>query len=341
VRISVALAARNAEPFIGELLESLARQSQPPHELVVWDDASEDSTPELVEAFAGSAPFPVRLIGDGRWRGHVESFLHAARECEGDAIAFCDADDVWLERKLETCGRALERQSTSLVLHTTRVVDAALGDLGRDWPAIATTRIAPRLGLTGLDVDAPGMAMVFRPELLDAADFDSRPPSRFGLGRQMLQDEWVLFVAGVLGEVQLIAEPLVLYRQHESNDSGGWVDRTRQRTLRPALDTYRQIASHTAACADYLEHAHADDDGVAARLAEGARHYRRAAENWSLRISLYAAPDRRSRARLVKRLMASHAYTARAGGGFGRAALGKDIAAGVALRVPANHGSDR
>lgn len=333
--ISVALATHNAERYLGPLLESLAQQSLPPHELVVCDDASGDSTVDRIEAFARSAPFPVRLERRGEWRGHVATFMDAAHLCRGDAVAFCDADDVWLHSKLETCARELEGSGATLVLHSTRVVDRELRDLGRLWPTIAATETVPPLGVSGLDLDAPGMAMLVRRGVLDAASFDARPPSRYGLGRLMLHDEWVFFLAGVLGPVRLVAEPLLLYRQHESNDSGGWVRRHRRLTLRPAFGDYRRAAEHTAACAEYLEMTVPVDEAAAARLTAGARAYRRMAANWATRVSLYEASDRRCRARLLRHLIEAGAYRARSGGGFGRAALGKDVAA-LALRTPAD-----
>jgi hypothetical protein len=144
----------------------------------------------------------------------------------------------------------------------------------------------------------------------------------------MLHDEWVFFIAGVAGSIRLVADPLVLYRQHHSNYSGGWVDRRRELSLRPAIDDYRRAAAHTAACARYLEAAPSPE------FVAGAETYRRIAENWQLRVSLYAARSRRSRAQLFRQLVRGHAYRARAVGGFGRIALGKDLAAGVALAVP-------
>ena len=331
LRISIALAARNAELYLQDLLDSVLRQTEPPHELVVHDDASEDSTPDRVERFAASAPFPVRLEREAGRRGPTESFMAAARRCEGDAVAFCDQDDVWVPSKLERCREELERTGASLVLHSARLVDAQLRQLGHDWPVIDSTRLVPPLGLTGLDTDHPGMTMVFRRELLELADFDTRPPSRYGNGNQMLHDEWLFFVAGAAGPIRLLAEPLVLYRQHESNHSGGWVDRRRDLSLRPAIGDYRRAAEHTAACARYLEAAGTP------RLAAGADSYRRIAENWRLRVSLYAAHGRRTRAQLFRQLLREHAYRARAAGGFGRVALGKDLAAGVALAVPASN----
>lgn len=330
MRISVALAVRNAEPFLGALLDSLARQTEPPCELVVHDDASADATPQILDRFARSAPFPVAAERGERRRGASDAFLAAARRCSGDAIAFCDQDDVWLERKLEVCGGELARSGAVLAMHSARVVDAELRDTGRVWPAIEASRLVPPLGLSGLAVDAPGMAMVFRRELLESVPFEDRPPSRYGDGR-MLHDEWVLFVAGVLGAVSLVADPLVLYRQHAGNHSGGWVDRGRRLSLWPAVDDYRRAEEHTAACAEYLERAAA---GRPALLA-GARAYRRAAGNWALRRALYARRGRRERVRVLRQLVVADAYGDRTGGGFGRAALGKDLLAGVALRAGA------
>lgn len=51
MRISVAMAVRNGERFLQPLLDSLAAQTTPPAELVVSEDASEDGTARLIEAF--------------------------------------------------------------------------------------------------------------------------------------------------------------------------------------------------------------------------------------------------------------------------------------------------
>ena len=335
MRISIAMAVRNAELYLEPLLDSIGRQTRLPQELVVHDDASEDATTEILDAFARDAGFEVRVERAPARRGHVDGFLRAARACRGDLVAFCDADDVWLEHKLEVCHAAIERSGAQLALHAVRVVDAELREVAPPWPAIDASRVVPPLGLTGLAVDAPGMAMVFRRELLEVADPASRPPSRYGLGRQMLHDEWVLFLAGVLGPVQLIAEPLLLYRQHGENDSG-WFERERVNTLAPVIDDYRNAAEHCAACADYLESTAADDPSVSARLGAGAEYYRRTAENWRLRLRLYGAAGRGSRARIVSRLLAEHAYRSTARGGFGRRALGKDVVGGLVMRVRAD-----
>jgi glycosyltransferase involved in cell wall biosynthesis len=333
MRVSVAMAVHDAARYLPDLLASLARQTLTPHELVVYDDASRDATPELLESFRAEAPFPVVIERHDDHRGHVEGFLRAAGLSTGEAIAFCDGDDVWTERKLEVCARELESTGAALVLHSTNVVDGDLVPLGLVWPSIDATETLPPLGLTGLDVDAPGMAMVFRREILDLGLRDRAPSSRYDPDRPMLHDEWVLFLAGVLGPVRLLAEPLVQYRQHGANDSGGWVERRREQSLEPATHDYAKAARHTRECARFLAQAARERPALSERLTAGARHYERTAASWELRLSLYDAADRRARARLLRRLLAARAYRRRTTGGFGRAALLKDVAGGLVLRV--------
>ncbi|MBN9125958.1 MAG: glycosyltransferase, partial [Nitrosospira sp.] len=47
-RLSIALATYNGERYLGEQLESLLRQTRLPDELVIFDDASTDSTAAIV-----------------------------------------------------------------------------------------------------------------------------------------------------------------------------------------------------------------------------------------------------------------------------------------------------
>lgn len=100
VSISIALCTCNGERFLAEQLDSIARQKYLPSELVVCDDASEDGTYSLLQEFASSASFPVRLYRNPQRLGIGANFEQAIRLCEGDTIAICDQDDVWLPNKV-------------------------------------------------------------------------------------------------------------------------------------------------------------------------------------------------------------------------------------------------
>ena len=146
----------------------------------------------------------------------------------------------------------------------------------------------------------------------------------------MLHDEWIFFLAGVLGPIQLVAEPLVLYRQHESNHSGGWVDRRRRLSLRGAIDHYENAAAHTAACADYLERMAAAGGPDAERFATGARSSAASPGGGRCARRCTRPPTAAAGPGCCRELLAEQAYRPRREGGLGRTALGKDLA-GVAL----------
>lgn len=100
LKISIALATYNGEKFLKEQLDSYALQTHPPDELVVCDDGSTDKTTDILEAFAITAPFEVRIIQNDQNLGYVRNFEKVISLCRGDIICLSDQDDVWLPEKL-------------------------------------------------------------------------------------------------------------------------------------------------------------------------------------------------------------------------------------------------
>jgi glycosyltransferase involved in cell wall biosynthesis len=99
--ISIALASYNGSKFLRQQLESFSKQTRPPDELVVCDDASTDDTLDILERFRAKAPFPVRIFQNPENMGLVRNFEKALSLCEGDLIFLSDQDDAWHSTKLE------------------------------------------------------------------------------------------------------------------------------------------------------------------------------------------------------------------------------------------------
>tara|TARA_B100000900_G_scaffold224725_1_gene190656 strand:+ start:317 stop:1168 length:852 start_codon:yes stop_codon:yes gene_type:complete len=98
MRISVIIPAYNAESTLAECLESVARQSVRPFEVVLVDDGSTDNT--YREAVRFETKLTLRVVSQensGLGKARNEGMAAAT----GDAYAFLDADDVWLPNKLE------------------------------------------------------------------------------------------------------------------------------------------------------------------------------------------------------------------------------------------------
>jgi glycosyltransferase involved in cell wall biosynthesis len=330
-RISVALATHNGERFLREQLDSLARQTLTPSELVVQDDWSTDGTLAVLEDFARDSSFPVRIAPNESRLGFSTTFLVAASRCEGDAIAFCDQDDVWLEHKLERCRDALAGSEVLLAMHASRVVDEALAPTGLIYPRYGSDAVVPRLGGDPWAA-VRGMSMVFDADLIRVGDWQARPRSHYVDG-PLHHDEWIYLLARALGRIALIGEPLALYRQHGANVAGaagglrrrlheatttGWTYYEKRRDQ--ALDVtalFRELAEETA------------DPGVRDRFTEAAEHHAELAKQLDPRLAVYEpGVGARERAARLARLARSGAYARR---GFGPAAFARD-ALMIALR---------
>src|SRR5690349_6024675 len=123
--LSIALASYNGGRYIREQLDSIARQTRLPDELVISDDASTDSTPEIIEEFARSAPFPVHFLKNSERLGAIGNFEAAIRACKGTIIFLCDQDDVWYPEKvalMEEC--FIDHPEAGAVFSDGDVVDA-------------------------------------------------------------------------------------------------------------------------------------------------------------------------------------------------------------------------
>jgi glycosyltransferase involved in cell wall biosynthesis len=93
----------DAERFIEEAIESVFAQTYDNWELLLVDDGSADSSTQIALRYAEQHPGKVRYLEHPghRNRGTGASRNLGIEHAKGEYIAFLDADDVWLEDKLE------------------------------------------------------------------------------------------------------------------------------------------------------------------------------------------------------------------------------------------------
>jgi glycosyltransferase involved in cell wall biosynthesis len=199
------MAAFNGARFIREQVASVLPQLGPNDELIVADDASQDETVAIVEAFRDVR---VRVIRQPRNVGVVKTFENSLREASGEIIFLCDQDDVWREDKVARVLDAFESSpSTTLVLSNGELTDAEGRPLGE------TLRSGDRLPLGAtanfIRNRYQGSTMVFRREILEAVlPFPEGIP---------LHDSWIGIVNALVGKAAYLPQSLIYYRRHESN----------------------------------------------------------------------------------------------------------------------------
>lgn len=90
--VSVVLPAYNAEQYVGEAIESVLRQSYPYFEIVTINDASQDSTENVIKSFNDKR---IKLVSHSKNLGPGAARNTAIDTARGRWIAILDADDKW------------------------------------------------------------------------------------------------------------------------------------------------------------------------------------------------------------------------------------------------------
>lgn len=220
MRFSIALAACNGARHLPGLLDSLAAQRLMPFELVAGDDASDDGTVPILEAFAARAPFPVRILRNPQRLGVEGNFGCVMAACGGDCIALADQDDVWRADKLERLAQALAAHAVLAAFSDAEVVDAALAPLGYTmWRRVRfTPREQARLAR------GEGFAVLLKHRVVTGATLALKVSLRgtaLPIPAGWPHDAWLALMAAAQGGLVAVPEPLIAYRQHGGNVVGG------------------------------------------------------------------------------------------------------------------------
>lgn len=97
--VAVVIPCHNYGKYLAKCIESVLHQTLPPQEIVVVDDASEDSTPAVAKAFEHKG---VRYLR-GEWHSAGKARNAGAASTEAPYLIFLDADDVLGESYIEKC----------------------------------------------------------------------------------------------------------------------------------------------------------------------------------------------------------------------------------------------
>lgn len=122
-RISIIMAAYNAEKTIEQAIYSVLCQTYPDFELLVVNDCSTDKTAALVAAIAEKDD-RVRLISNEKNGGVSYTRKHGLEEARGEWIAILDSDDAWASEKLEKQIELQKKTNAELLFTGSAFMDA-------------------------------------------------------------------------------------------------------------------------------------------------------------------------------------------------------------------------
>jgi rhamnosyltransferase len=329
--ISIALATHNGEKYLAAQLDSLARQTTLPSELVVTDDASVDDTRAIIGDFARTAPFPVRLHPSDAPLGYRANFMRAVALCGSELIAFCDQDDVWEPEKIAAMEPLFRDPDVLLAHHNAEVVDQDGRSLGHLYEDLSGEQRSLPLAPNPWRL-VPGFTQMFRRTLAEYSHLHPASIDAYWPTERMAHDQWYLFLASVFGCTVQVSRPLVRYRQHEAN-AFGW---RKESHLVPEPGYVLRNEGFITAARNRSELLRRLRDRplprVQTRVRAAIAYYDALHEQLMGRKSVYDSPSLAARAGAVRALLKQGAYrSGRGSTGYGWRGLLLDVCAGVPL----------
>jgi glycosyltransferase involved in cell wall biosynthesis len=186
--VTVIIPAFNAGRTITAALQSVFAQTYRKYEVIVVDDGSTDDTALRVQECGNGVQY-VRQVNAGPASARNEGIRRAA----GQLIAFLDADDVWLPRKLQHQIAYFERFPATGLLHAATIVSRTptptmretVDALPFDSPADPPRHVFGDLFHAAIDINTLTV-MVRRNVLTEVGGFDER--------RELHVEDWDLWL---------------------------------------------------------------------------------------------------------------------------------------------------
>lgn len=211
INVSVVIAAYNAESYIVDTIRSVLAQTHKTLEIWVVDDGSTDNTAKVVRSFGDKVNY-VRQENAGPGAARNLAFSR----CTGTYIAIVDSDDIWHPEKLAKQLRRIEELGADISCTNARIIDGAGHPSGKERRAHVDEQ-DPIPQFLRHNFITTSSVMV-RKSTLDQVGYHRTEPAIFGA-----EDGELWFRILAEGKpLALVAEPLVDYRVHVGNMSGGF-----------------------------------------------------------------------------------------------------------------------
>lgn len=218
--ISVVLLCYNHEEFVAEAFAAVLSQTYRPLEIIIVDDCSTDSTPDIVSRKIAelSNPPHVRFIRNARNRRLLGTCDVGIRAARGEFVVLTCDDDVMLPDMVAEMVDFWRSQSVSLVTTNAEYIDAQSNRVGRTHRDLETPPddSFETLARDGSNACCFGATM----------GFERRLHRMFGMPPAHLDNIDIIypFYAYVLNGAKFLNKPLLGYRVHGGNNSLSLID---------------------------------------------------------------------------------------------------------------------
>lgn len=209
--VTVVMATYIGARFLKEQIQSILDQSMPPTSILIFDDGSSDDTSQIASSFESDL---IHFHVNEKNKGVTKNFVDGILATETPYIALADQDDIWEPQKLEKTYHELiniqEADKPAVVFSDLRVIDQNNQTVSPSfWAEIGIGNYEFCLDTLLFGNFMTGCTLLMnhhiKPYLAKIkADTD-------------IHDAWIALIAYTFGNANGLREPLVRYRQHQTN----------------------------------------------------------------------------------------------------------------------------
>ncbi len=127
IRVSVVLTTYNLENIVSEAINSLIGQSFSDFEIIIVDDGSSDSTPEIIKKYSEKFDFikPILLTHQGCGNSRNEG----CKAAKGKYVIFLDGDDIFDCDLLFNMYKKIEEEKADIVICNSREFEGSIKNI--------------------------------------------------------------------------------------------------------------------------------------------------------------------------------------------------------------------
>ncbi len=211
--VSIAIITYNSAEFIAKALDSALAQDYLCTEIVISDDASTDSTLQIIQRYIDRYPDKIKLFTLNKNAGITKNWFNCLAQCKGQYITGLAGDDIMLPQKVSAQVNVMENDPDIAICYS----DALVVD-------ITTQKILYRLSdkapsKSGGIKTALSDSIYYSPTLMFRRKF--LPSKNIYLNIRHATDlafhKEVMILSAPHGKIQYLPQVLYLYNKHEYN----------------------------------------------------------------------------------------------------------------------------
>ena len=168
MKLSIVMTTYNGIRYIEEQLESIVNQERKADEVLIFDDGSNDGTPEFIEKYIikNKLNNTWKVVVNDENKGWRRNFVEGIWSSTGDLVFPCDQDDIWHKDKLKVMEDIMINNPQIKVLTTnvTNLYDNSKREQSSDQnEKLEKVSWAKHI----FKVDAPGCVFCIRKEIVE------------------------------------------------------------------------------------------------------------------------------------------------------------------------------